>query len=149
MSLLFLDVGLHFFFSGILGKVTFFLSLPLCDYQIVIIEPGFISWLESTPKLERKGVGEKNNSLLDQSLAQRIKKNHNWNGKIENYSMFACTYISSIYAACMLSHLSHVWLFASLWTIALQAPLFMGFSRQKYWSGLPCPPPGSIHVICC
>jgi len=69
-----LDVGLHFFFSGILGKVTFFLNLSLCDCKIVIIEPVFISWLESTPKLERKGVGEKNNSLLDQSLAQRIKK---------------------------------------------------------------------------
>ena len=30
---------------------------------------------------------------------------------------------------------SHVWLFATLWTIACQAPLFMGFSRQEYWSG--------------
>ena len=28
------------------------------------------------------------------------------------------------------------------WTIARQAPLSIGFSRQKYWSGLPCPPPG-------
>ena len=41
----------------------------------------------------------------------------------------------------MLSHFSHVWLFATLWTIARQAPLSMGFSRQDYWSGLPCPPP--------
>ena len=30
----------------------------------------------------------------------------------------------------------------SLWTVAHQAPLSMGFSRQEYWSGLPCPPPG-------
>ena len=43
--------------------------------------------------------------------------------------------------ACMLNHLSHVQLFAMLWTIAHQAPLSMGFSRQEYWSGLPCPPP--------
>ena len=28
------------------------------------------------------------------------------------------------------------------WTVACQAPLSMGFSRQEYWSGLPCPPPG-------
>ena len=28
------------------------------------------------------------------------------------------------------------------WTVACQAPLCMGFSRQEYWSGLPCPPPG-------
>ena len=30
----------------------------------------------------------------------------------------------------------------TLWTVAHQAPLSMGFSRQEYWSGLPCPPPG-------
>ena len=32
-------------------------------------------------------------------------------------------------------------LFATLWTIARQAPLSMGFSRQEYWSRLPFPPP--------
>ena len=42
----------------------------------------------------------------------------------------------------MLSRFSHVGLFATLWTVACQAPLSMGFSRQEYWSGLPCPPPG-------
>ena len=46
--------------------------------------------------------------------------------------------------ACMLSLFSHVQLFATLWTVARQAPLSMGFSRQKYWSGLPCPPPGAV-----
>ena len=40
--------------------------------------------------------------------------------------------------------LSHVRLFASPWPIAYQAPLTMGFSRQKYYSGLPCPPPGNL-----
>ena len=39
----------------------------------------------------------------------------------------------------MLSHLSYVRLFATLWTIARQGPLSMGFSRQEYCSGLPCP----------
>ena len=29
--------------------------------------------------------------------------------------------------------------------LACQAPLFMGFSRQGYWSGLSCPPPGDLH----
>ena len=33
----------------------------------------------------------------------------------------------------------------TLWTVACQAPLSMGFSRQEYWSGLPCPPPGDLH----
>jgi len=31
-----------------------------------------------------------------------------------------------------------------LWTVACQAPLSMGFSRQEYWSGLPCPSPGDL-----
>ena len=31
-----------------------------------------------------------------------------------------------------------------VWTIAHQAPLPMEFSRQEYWSGLPCPPPGAL-----
>ena len=38
--------------------------------------------------------------------------------------------------------LSHVWLFATLWTAAHQYPLPMEFSRQEYWSGLLFPPPG-------
>ena len=46
--------------------------------------------------------------------------------------------------ACMLSHFSCVQLFAAPWTVARQAPLFMGFARQEYWSGLPCPPPGDL-----
>ena len=34
--------------------------------------------------------------------------------------------------------------FVTLWTVALQAPPSMGFSRQEYWSGLPCPPAGDL-----
>ena len=44
---------------------------------------------------------------------------------------------------CVLSRFSHVWLCATLWTIVHQAPPSMGFSRQEYWRGLPCPPPGN------
>ena len=40
--------------------------------------------------------------------------------------------------------LSHVWLFVSPGTIAHQAPLSMGFSRQEYWSGLPFLSPGDL-----
>ena len=42
-------------------------------------------------------------------------------------------------SARVISHFSCVRLFATPWTIAHQAPLSMGFSRQEYWSGLPCP----------
>ena len=37
-----------------------------------------------------------------------------------------------------------IWLFVTQWTVAHQAPLSMGFSRQEYCSGLPCPPPGDL-----
>ena len=40
--------------------------------------------------------------------------------------------------------LSCVRFFATPWTVARQAPLSMGFSRQEYWSGLPCPPPKDL-----
>ena len=44
----------------------------------------------------------------------------------------------------MLSSFSHVRLFVMLWTVAHQAPLSVGFSRQEYWSGLPGPLPGHL-----
>ena len=44
----------------------------------------------------------------------------------------------------VLSHFGCVRPFGTLWTVALQAPLSMGFSRQECWSGLPCPPPGHL-----
>ena len=40
--------------------------------------------------------------------------------------------------------LSHVWFFATPWTVAYQASPSMGFSRQEYWSGLPFPSPGDL-----
>ena len=44
----------------------------------------------------------------------------------------------------MLSCFNHVQLLVTPWTIAHQASLSMGFSRQEYWSELPCPPPGDL-----
>ena len=46
--------------------------------------------------------------------------------------------------ACMLSHFSCAQLFVTPWTVAHQAPLSMRFSRQEYWSELPCPLPGDL-----
>ena len=45
---------------------------------------------------------------------------------------------------CMLSCFSRVLLFVTPWTVAHQFPLSVGFSRRKYWSGLPCPPPRDL-----
>ena len=47
---------------------------------------------------------------------------------------------------CCAYSLSHVQLFVTPWTVARQAPLSMRFSRQEYWSGLPCPPPGIFQT---
>ena len=52
------------------------------------------------------------------------------------FSLFVCV--------CLLSRFSLVHLFATLWTVAHQVSLSMGFSRQEHWSGLPCPPPGNL-----
>ena len=57
----------------------------------------------------------------------------------------SCTSINvSLYVWSVLSHFSRVWLFATPWTVACQASLSMGFSRQEYWSGLLCPSPGDL-----
>ena len=47
-------------------------------------------------------------------------------------------------SVCVLSRFSRVCLFVTLWTVAHQAPLSMGFSRQEYWSALLCPLPGDL-----
>ena len=54
-------------------------------------------------------------------------------------------------AACLLSYFGRVWLFATLWAVAHQDPLSRGFSRQEYWSVLPCPLPGikpTSYIFC-
>ena len=45
---------------------------------------------------------------------------------------------------CMHAKSLQLCLFVTLWTVAPQAPLTMEFSRQEYWSDLPCPPPGDL-----
>ena len=54
------------------------------------------------------------------------------------------SYLPLCWQVCMLSHFSRVQLCATLWTVARQASLSVGSSRQEYWSGLPCPPPGDL-----
>ena len=45
---------------------------------------------------------------------------------------------------CVLSRFSRVHLIATLWAVAHQPSLSMGFFRKEYWSGWPCPPPGDL-----
>ena len=49
-----------------------------------------------------------------------------------------------VFLLCCAVLFSHVWLFVTPWTAAHQAPLSTGFSRQEYWTWLPCPPPGNL-----
>ena len=62
---------------------------------------------------------------------------------VSQYSFLSClvpTSSSLVNSACLPAQLlCRVGLFSTH-----QAPLFMGFSRQEYWSGLPCPPPGDL-----
>ena len=53
-----------------------------------------------------------------------------------NLERWVCALTLRVYKVKVKS-LSHIWLFATPWTVAHQAPLSMGFSRQEYWSGLP------------
>ena len=50
----------------------------------------------------------------------------------------------SIQSFCVLSHFICVRISVTLWTVAHQAPLSMGFSKQESWSWLPFPPPGGL-----
>ena len=45
---------------------------------------------------------------------------------------------------CVCELLSHIQLLVTPWTVACHAHLSMEFSRQEYWSGLPCPSPGDL-----
>ena len=58
-----------------------------------------------------------------------------------------CTHTTILvftFSVCVLSRCCRVRLFVTLWTVAHRAPLSLEFSRQEYWSGLPCPPPGTL-----
>ena len=48
---------------------------------------------------------------------------------------------------CVLSHFTHVWPSVTSWTVACQAPLSLGFSRQEHWSGLPFPSPMHACIL--
>ena len=60
-------------------------------------------------------------------------------------SVFVFVFVfNKISIMCEISHFNHIQLFVTLWTIAHQAPLSMGFSRQEYLRGLPCSIPGDL-----
>ena len=68
-----------------------------------------------------------------------------WTKQYEEYDLNRnLEHIHKTICPCILSHFCHVQHFVTVGTVAHQAPLFMGYFRQEYWSGLPCPPPGDL-----
>ena len=76
---------------------------------------------------------------------------HNFNNLLSNWKLQSIVFSNicfrnylHVLCCAVLSRFSRFRLFSTPWTVAHQAPLSMGFSRQEYWSGLPCPPPGDL-----
>ena len=92
--------------------------------------------------------------LLPHRLSCKVDSDSNWRTP-SNIFLNVCitfAYVILSYSMCVpvwvrmrrLSRFSRVRLFVTLWTVACQAPLSIGFSRQEHWSGLPCSPPGGL-----
>ena len=90
----------------------------------------------SPPLLQGEGVGQKKQEKLQA-----------WPQDFPGSSALPRTPLDMWMAdayACVLSHFSRVWLFVTLWTRVSEAPPPMGFSRQEFWNGFPCPPPEDL-----
>ena len=74
----------------------------------------------------------------------KIQMNENSTQFIRKSHKTLCFRYQYLYPRVWAQCLSHVRLFVTPRTVAHQVPLFMGFSRQEYWSGLPFPPPGDL-----
>ena len=94
---------------------------------------GWHHWLDGHESEQAPGVGDGQGSLACCSP---------WGHK-ESDTTEQLNWTELIYVY-VLSHFSSIWLLVIPWTVACQAPLSLGFCRQEYWSGLPCPPPGDL-----
>ena len=80
--------------------------------------------------------------LAVQGTLKSLLQHHSSKASILWRSAFFTVQLSHPYrVVCVCESLSRVRLFAAPWTVAHQAPLSVGFSRQEYWSGLPFPSP--------
>ena len=83
-------------------------------------------------------------TATDQLRTERWGMRHVYGWEVMMMSRWWWWLAHSPICACMLNRFSRVWLFVTLRTVARQAPLSMGFSRQEYWSGLPCTSRGDL-----
>ena len=124
-------------------------------FQARVLEWGAIAFSENMVQLKltpemfecsaKGGMGCKSHGPGEDNLdgynpACRINPNRNK----ERQETERTQYGMRLWTQPSLTQFSLVQFFATLWTIVCQAPLSMGFSRQEYWSGLPCPLPGDL-----
>ena len=113
-------------------------------------------WSDTTERLHfhfsRACIGEGNGNPLQGSCLENPRDGGAWWAAVSGVTqsrtdwcdLAAAEAAVSSMCAWALSHFSHAQIFVTLWTVTHQAPLSMGFSRQEYWSGLPCPPLGEL-----
>ena len=78
-------------------------------------------------------------SILQHSVFFTVQLSHPYMTAGKTIALTRQTFVGKV-----MSLLSHVLFFATLWAVALQASLSVGFSRLEYWSGLSCTTPGDI-----
>ena len=126
-----------------------FIALLFTIAKKVEITWMFIKWRMGKPDVDPcNGILFNHKKRCTDSCTFMYNINEHWKHDNErsqsqksSYCMFPL--IGSV-RACVTSHFSGVQLFVTLWTVARQAALSMGFSGQEYWNGLPFPSPGDF-----
>ena len=91
-------------------------------------------WCLIAPMLQMRTMNpcEEEQAAYQPHVVQKQRSQH-WKAGSPGSRSYVCVHV-----------LRHVWLFATPWTVAHQAPLSVGLSRQEYWSGLSLPSPGDL-----
>ena len=114
----------------------------LCEYWLLQIKWTKTNWLKTTLLLERDAVSAPKKLFFNQ-LYFHLKERQE--GTLF-FSRRRCVCVCVCMRARACAHvLRYVWFSVTPRTVARQAPIFMEFSRQEYWSGLPFLPPGDLH----
>ena len=113
-----------------------------------IFLPGHSSWTEEAGRLKSLGSQRVRHNRVTEHSSQSTYSVTSYQGTAwrRKVAQSRCTVLQVTRAQHEeAKSLSRVQLFATPWTVACQAPLSMGFSRQEYWNGLPFPSPGDLH----
>ena len=103
--------------------------------------------MASSPITSLQIDGETMDTVRDFSfLGSKITADVDCSHEIKRHLLLGRKAMTSL-GSILLSHFSRVRLCATPWTVAHQAPLSMGFSRQEYWSGVPLPSPDSCTIM--